>query len=157
MAQRATGAAIGIVFGVVLSWSGMSSPTVLRQGLLFENSYLYLLFASAVLVSFVGVRVLRALRVRARFTGEQVTWRPERPERRHVAGAVLFGIGWALADACPGPVATQIGQGIPWGILTMIGVFFGIRVALNRRRPLPAAEPTVARAEPEPELATTGA
>lgn len=148
MAKRAAGAVIGVVFGVVLSWSGLSSPTVLRQGLLFGNAYLYLLFASAVLVSFVGVRALRALRLRAPLTGERVSWRPEAPQRRHVAGALLFGIGWGLADACPGPIATQIGQGIPWGTLTMAGVVLGIRMALKRRQS--SAERSRAPAEPEP-------
>lgn len=150
MAKRAAGALIGVVFGVVLSWSGLTSPTVLRQGLLFENAYLYLLFASAVIVSFAGVRALRALRVRAPLTGERVSWRPEPPQRRHVVGALLFGIGWGLADACPGPIATQIGQGIPWGILTMVGVLFGIRMALGRQRPAAQRSRVKAQQEPAP-------
>src|SRR4029079_11546397 len=104
MAGRAAGLGIGLVFGVVLSWSGMASPNVIREALLLEDSYLFLFFASAVLVSTVGVTLLRHVRTLSR----------RRPERRHIVGSLIFGVGWAIADACPGPIATQIGQGIAW-------------------------------------------
>ncbi|MCW2994433.1 MAG: hypothetical protein JWQ18_1928 [Conexibacter sp.] len=48
MAKALAGAALGVVFGIVLSWSGMASPEVIRHALLFERSYLFLMFASAV-------------------------------------------------------------------------------------------------------------
>lgn len=38
-------------------------------------------------------------------------WRPSRPRRAHVIGSVLFGIGWGITDACPGPTAAQLGGG----------------------------------------------
>src|SRR6185295_3230844 len=46
VAARAAGLGIGLVFGIVLSWSGMSSPNVIRSALLLEDSYLFLFFAS---------------------------------------------------------------------------------------------------------------
>ena len=50
------GAVIGIVFGIVISWSGMASPEVIRHALLFEQSYLFLMFASAVATASLGLR-----------------------------------------------------------------------------------------------------
>jgi uncharacterized membrane protein YedE/YeeE len=126
MSTRVAGALIGIVFGVVLSWSGMTSPEVIRQGLLFESSYLFLFFGAAVSTSFVGLWILRRRAPRALLTGERVGWEPVKPERRHVAGSVLFGIGWGIAGACPGPIATQLGQGIAWGVPTTAGLVLGI-------------------------------
>jgi uncharacterized membrane protein YedE/YeeE len=131
-ARRAAAAIVGVVFGATLSWTGMTSPVVLRQGLLFERSYLFLFFAAAVITAFVGLRLLRLLRARALLTGERVAWAPVRPERRHVYGSVIFGIGWALADACPGPIATQLGQGVWWSLCTIAGLFVGIRLFLAR-------------------------
>jgi uncharacterized membrane protein YedE/YeeE len=121
---------VGAVFGATLSWTGMSSPDVLRQGLLFERAYLFLFFAAAVLTAFVGLRLLRALHARAVLTGERVAWEDVRPERRHIVGSVIFGVGWAVADVCPGPIATQIGQGVPWALCTLAGMLGGIRLAL---------------------------
>jgi uncharacterized membrane protein YedE/YeeE len=128
---RLAGLLVGLVFGVVLSWSGMSDPDVIRGALLFEESYLFLFFASAVLVATVGVRLLRGRR--SLLTRERIDWRSTPVQRRHIAGSVLFGTGWALADACPGPIATQLGQGIAWSLFTLAGVVAGIWVFLRRR------------------------
>jgi uncharacterized protein len=130
---RVVGGVVGVVFGVTLSWAGMSSPDVIRDALLFRSSYLFLMFASAVVVATIGVHLLRRARVRAAVTGERIAWTVERPQRRHVVGSLLFGVGWALADACPGPVATQVGQGIPWALFTLAGLVGGV-VLFQRRR-----------------------
>jgi uncharacterized membrane protein YedE/YeeE len=128
---RLAGLLVGLVFGVVLSWSGMSDPDVIRGALLFEESYLFLFFASAVVVATIGVRLLRGRR--SLLTRERIDWRSTPVQRRHIAGSVLFGTGWALADACPGPIATQLGQGIVWSLFTLAGVMAGIWVFLRRR------------------------
>ncbi|MGH2943502.1 MAG: DUF6691 family protein, partial [Solirubrobacteraceae bacterium] len=80
----------------------------------------------AVTTAFVGLRILRRRAPRALLTGERVQWETLPPERRHVAGSVLFGVGWGVAGACPGPIATQLGQGIAWGVPTAIGLVLGI-------------------------------
>jgi uncharacterized membrane protein YedE/YeeE len=132
VSQRAAGLVLGIVFGIALSWTGMTSPEVIRSALLFEDSYLFLMFGSAVATAFVGLRILRALRARALLTGEPVEWSVQKPERRNVTGSVLFGTGWALSGACPGPVATQLGQGVAWSLFTIAGMVIGI--VLYKRR-----------------------
>jgi uncharacterized membrane protein YedE/YeeE len=145
--KRLAGAIVGIVFGVGLSWSGMTSPEVLRHGLLFENSYLYLFFASAVLTSFVGLRLVRGRT--APLTGQRVDWVTQKIERRHIVGSLVFGAGWGVADACPGPIATQLGQGIWWSVFTLAGVLLGVRIFLRRAEETePAAEPQQAAASP---------
>ena len=128
-ARRLAGLVVGIVFGVTLSWTGMSSPEVLREALLLDNAYLYLFFASAVATSTLGLWLLRRARARALLTGEPVAWARETPRRNHVVGSVIFGVGWAVADACPGPIATQVGQGVLWSLFTITGVVAGIVVA----------------------------
>jgi uncharacterized membrane protein YedE/YeeE len=66
--------------------------------------------------------------------------------RRHIVGSIMFGIGWGVADACPGPIATQLGQGIAWGLWTLAGVVIGVAVFLHRKQ-----------AETEPATDTAGA
>jgi hypothetical protein len=130
-ARRGASFAVGAVFGFTLSWSGMTNPDVLRDGLLFRDAYLMLFFASALITAFVGLRVLKVLRPRALLTGERVSWTVVRPQRRHVVGSVLFGIGWAVADVCPGPIAAQLGMGIGWALATTVGVVLGIWIFLR--------------------------
>jgi uncharacterized membrane protein YedE/YeeE len=136
MSARLAGLGVGVVFGVTLAWSGLSSPEVIRQGLLFEDSYLYFLFASAVLVAAVGIALLPDKGTR------------EPPGRRHIVGSALFGLGWGIADACPGPIANQVGQGIAWGLFTFAGVVIGVYLFLrqNQRETEPATDSAVTRA-----------
>jgi uncharacterized membrane protein YedE/YeeE len=151
MGTRLTGLLVGAVFGVALSWTGMSSPEVIRGALLLEDPYLFLMFASAVATAFVGLRVLRALRTRALLTGDRVEWSVDKPQRRNVTGSLLFGVGWALSGACPGPVATQLGQGIAWSLFTIAGIAIGI-VLHNRRE----AKPPLRAARAYPRSAPAG-
>jgi hypothetical protein len=136
MRPRLTALGVGIVFGVVLSWSGMTSPDVIRAALLFEDSYLFLFFASAVATAALGLALLRR--------AGRVAWTPEPIERRHVTGSLIFGIGWGVADACPGPIMTQIGQGIAWGVPLLAGVLLGVYVFVRR------GEETEPASDPEP-------
>lgn len=132
MTRRLAGFAIGGAFGLILSWSGMTSPEVIRHALLFQNAYLFLFFASAVLVATVGLQLLRRRKVKALLTREPVDWETPRLGRQHIIGSVLFGVGWGVADACPGPVATQLGQGIAWSLWTLAGVVIGVYLFLRR-------------------------
>ncbi len=140
---------VGAVFGLTLSWSGMTDPDVLRDGLLFRDPYLMLFFASALATTFVGMRVLKALRPRALLTGEPLSWTTVRPERRHVVGSVLFGTGWAVADVCPGPIAAQLGQGVPWALATTAGLALGVLGYVRRSAVAPERRPRTLRHRPE--------
>jgi uncharacterized membrane protein YedE/YeeE len=143
---RLAGLAIGVVFGVTLCWTGMSDPDVIRGALLLEDGYLFLFFASAVVTAAVGLQLVRRHQRRALLTRAPVGWEQERPQRRHIAGSAVFGLGWGVACACPAPIATQIGQGIPWAIFTMTGVVGGVYLFLRREQPdtEPACDPVSA-------------
>jgi len=150
--RRVSGAVIGVVFGVVLCWSGMSNPNVIRQALLFENSYLYFFMASAVGTAALGLWLLRRRPRRALLVPAQIAWTRELPARRHVVGSLIFGIGWGVADACPGPIATQVGQGIAWALFTFVGAAAGVYIFLRQgsRETEPATDRPTA---PPPRLA----
>jgi len=144
MRKRIHGFLIGIVFGVVLCWSGMSSPEVIRQALLFQQSYLFLFMFSAIAVATAGNRLLAS-------RGAAVPVR-ERPQRRHIVGAMIFGVGWGVACACPGPILTQLGQGIGWAVFTCAGAVTGIYIF---HRTSPVAKKAEAKDSMEFAAATT--
>jgi uncharacterized membrane protein YedE/YeeE len=56
--------------------------------------------------------------------GESISWSPTAPNRSHIVGSVLFGLGWSTACTCPGPAAALLGQ----GNLAALGVVGGIIV-----------------------------
>jgi uncharacterized protein len=144
MGVRAAAAGFGVVFGFVISWGQFTDPDRIRDMLLLEDAYLYLMMATAVLVGFVGTRLLRRFRARALITGNLIGWDTTRPAPRHVAGAALFGIGWSISDSCPGPIAAQLTQGVGWSVFTAAGVGLGVLAYLvwqERRAGRALAEP----------------
>jgi uncharacterized protein len=136
---RALAAGFGLVFGFVLAWARFTDPDAIRQMLLLEDGYLWLVFFTAVALSFVGLRLLRRARRRAVLTGEPVEWSNPPVARNHVVGSVVFGLGWGIADACPGPIATQLGQGVMWSVFTIGGIAIGISLFGARQRAAAAA------------------
>jgi uncharacterized membrane protein YedE/YeeE len=122
--MRVLACLLGLVFGGTLCWTGLSDPDVIRDGLTFSSPYLFEFFAAAVLVAAAGLQVLRRTR--------GTDWLRERPQRRHVAGGVVFGLGWGVTGACPGPIATLLGQGILWALPLAAGVVLGVRLFLRQ-------------------------
>lgn len=126
MRIRLAAVVTGLGFGFLLAWTQMTDPDAIRRMLLLEDAYIFLLMSASIGVAFVGVRLLRRLRFRAVLTGEPMAWEVSRPRRRHVAGSVLFGLGWGVSCTCPGPIAAQLGQGTFWSLATIAGVVLGI-------------------------------
>jgi uncharacterized membrane protein YedE/YeeE len=137
---RAAAAGFGVVFGFVLSWTGLADPSFIHAMLSLQTAYPYLLMATSIALTIGATRLLARGGARAVLTGEPVRWSTLRPERRHVVGGALFGVGWAMSSACPGPVAAQLGQGFGWGLCTATGIFLGVRIYLRREAARATAE-----------------
>jgi uncharacterized membrane protein YedE/YeeE len=145
MAVRAAAAGFGVVFGFAISWGQFTDPDRIRDMLLLNDPYLYLMMATAVAIGFAGTRALRRFRARALLTGQRVTWETQRPARHHLVGAAIFGLGWSIADSCPAPIAAQLTQGVFWSVFTIAGVVIGILLYL-RSQEKPATRDSVSAA-----------
>ena len=131
--MRLAACLFGALFGFLISWGQFSDPDRIRDMLLLHDAYLYLMMFSAIAVAGVGVLWLRRRRAKALLTGETISVERTRPERRHFVGAAIFGLGWAVADSCPAPIAAQLTQGVWWSLCTIAGIFIGVEVYLRRR------------------------
>jgi uncharacterized protein len=141
---RVASVLIGAGFGFLLSWAHFVDPDQIRRMLLLQEGYMWFMFATAVAVGFVVIRLLRRARVRSLITHEPINWTVAKPERRHIVGAAIFGVGWAVSDVCPGPVAAQLGLGVVWSLPILAGVAIGI-VLYHRRQEAPT--PSARRVE----------
>ena len=148
MKVRLAALGFGALFGFLISWGQFTDPDRIRQMLLLEDPYLYLMMFSSIAVSFLGARLLMRRRARALLTGQIVHQQTAKPEPRHLAGAAIFAVGWSIADSCPAPIAAQLSQGVMWSVFTIAGVFAGILVYLRwqERRAAAAAADTTAPA-----------
>ena len=146
MALRISAVGLGIVTGFVAGWARLTDPGTFRRMLSLDSPRVYLLMGAAVAVAFVGSRLVRGRR--ALFTGERIDWRGVPPNQSHLIGSCLFGIGWGITDACPGPTAAQLGGGRVLALAVAAGIVAGVRVqpvlvrafAARRARIVAAAE-----------------
>ena len=131
MKTRLAAAAFGVAFGFLITWGQFSDPNRIREMLLLEDAYLYLMMFSAIVVAGVGLLILRRRGARTLLTREPLTIERSRLERRHVFGAATFGVGWAIAASCPAPVAAQLAQGVSWSVFTLTGILVGVALYLR--------------------------
>ena len=116
---------IGVVFGAMLFGTGMADYDVIHTGLLFEHAHLYLMMVAAMATGIPLLEVLRRRRPSSVFAGPVAVTR-DAVERKHLAGGVIFGTGWAVAGTCPGAVAAMAASGKPLALIVMLGVAMGV-------------------------------
>lgn len=145
----------GACFGFLISWGQFSDPDRIRDMLLLKDLYLYEMMLSAMAVGFVGIHLLRRHKARALFTGQPISWKIEAPRRNHITGAATFGLGWAITDSCPAPIAAQLAQGVAWSLVTIAGVLIGIEIYLRRQDALPDSRALAVRPQGRAAKATT--
>jgi len=118
----------GTVFGVGLTLSGMVSPARVLGFLDVAGAFdatLVLVLASALVVSFVGLRLTRGRG--APLCAERFSEPPaRRVDARLVAGAALFGVGWGLGGFCPGPALAGLALGVPQVFLFVAALVAGV-------------------------------
>lgn len=129
--------AIGAYFGFVLIKAEVASWYRIQEMFRFQSFHMYGVIGGAILVAMVTVWAIRRFGVRA-VNGGPIAFERKPPQwRRYAYGGVVFGVGWALAGACPGPIAALIGAGLwPFTIVlvsAMLGTYaYGV---LERRLP----------------------
>lgn len=101
----------GLLFGVVLTKAEIISWYRIYEMFHFDAFHMYGIIGSAILIGIVGIRVIKKLGVKS-IDGNPINIpAKDMSITRYLAGGVIFGLGWALAGACPGPVYILIGNG----------------------------------------------
>lgn len=102
---------IGILFGIILYKSEAASWFRIYEMFRFDSFHMYGIMGSAFLVGALGIQLIKWKKLRSIF-GEPIHLNPkDRGISRYLFGGILFGLGWALAGACPGPMFTLLGAG----------------------------------------------
>lgn len=115
---------LGVFFGVVLVKSEVCSWFRTQRMFRFEEAHMYLVICAAVAVGALSVLLLRRLRPRTA-QGEPIEIRKKVFTKGTVLGGLLFGMGWAVTGACPGPIYAQLGSGAYQAVATFAGAFAG--------------------------------
>ena len=110
---------LGIVFGIVMVKSEAISWFRIQEMFRFQAFHMYGIIGTAVALGVIGVALIKKFKIRD-FNGNPIVFFPkEKTITRYLLGGTIFGLGWALTGACPGPIVVNIG----YGFFAMIIVF----------------------------------
>jgi len=102
---------IGILFGIVLTKSEAVSWYRIHEMFHFGSFLMYGIIGTAVVLGAIVILIMKKLKVKSIFGDDPQYSEKEKTIPRHLYGGIVFGLGWALTGACPGPLYILVGQG----------------------------------------------
>ena len=127
----------GVFFGIVLSKSQAVSWYRIFEMFKFQSFHMYGIIGSAVVVGIILFQLIKATKMKA-ITGEPIKFIPKkRGKYRNIFGGIIFGFGWALAGACPGPMFVLLGKGVLAIAVVLLGAIIGAFLYHSVKHKLP--------------------
>jgi uncharacterized membrane protein YedE/YeeE len=116
---------VGILFGIVLSKAEVISWYRIYEMFKFQSFHMYGVIGTAVVLGMIIVYFFKKGRIKT-YLGSKITVEPkEKGFARNILGGTIFGLGWALAGACPGPMFILLGRGAMAMIIVIFGALLG--------------------------------
>jgi uncharacterized membrane protein YedE/YeeE len=127
---------VGTFFGLVLVKSEVVSWFRIQKMFRFEEAHMYLIIASAVVVGLVFVYLIKKFELKT-VDHQEIQIESKPFQKGIIIGGIVFGMGWALTGACPGPIYAQIGSGEYMALVTLGGALGGMYLYALLQRWLP--------------------
>jgi len=115
---------LGLAFGILLVKAEIISWFRILEMFRLESFHMYGVIGSAVVVGIISVWLIKKFKVKT-IDGEPITFQPRSFNKGQVYGGLLFGLGWAITGACPGPLYAQIGSGAYVIVITLLSAIAG--------------------------------
>lgn len=116
---------LGILFGIIFTKSEVISWFRIQEMFRFEAFHMYGIIGSAIVVAALSVQLIKRYDVHTA-GGDPIEIPPKQwSNYRYWAGGILFGMGWALLGACPGPIFALIGAGYPVILVALASAVLG--------------------------------
>ena len=129
----------GVMLGILFMKSEVLSWYRIQEMFRFQSFHMYGVIAGALAVAMVSMQIMQRRRMRA-WSGEAIVI-PQKQhtpfEVRYWAGGAIFGLGWGLLGACPGPMFALLGAGVPAILIAIASAMAGtwVYAALQSRLP----------------------
>ena len=126
----------GIFFGIILIKSEVISWFRIQAMFRLQSFHMYGIIGSAIVVGIISILIIKKFKIRS-IDGEEIRLDPKKFNKGQIYGGLLFGFGWSLTGACPGPLFAQIGTGTTVIIVTLFSAILGTWVYGYLREKLP--------------------
>lgn len=126
----------GLFFGIILVKAEVISWFRIQEMFRLQSFHMYGVIGSAVLVGIVSVWIIKKFKIKTIYN-EPVEFVNKKFNKGNIIGGLLFGFGWAITGACPGPLFAQIGTGASIIIVTLLSAIAGTWVYGKFRDKLP--------------------
>ncbi len=119
---------IGILFGIVMTKSEAISWYRIQEMFRFQSFHMYGIIGSALVVGVFLVQIIKRKNIK-NYKGEAIEFKDKTFSiSRYLFGGIIFGLGWALSGACPGPMYTLIGNGFSVFVVVIMSALLGTYV-----------------------------
>jgi uncharacterized protein len=125
----------GILFGIIMTKSEAVSWYRIQEMFRFQSIFMYGIMGTAVITGIGVVAVIKKFRLKDT-SGYPIVFEPkDKRWKKYLIGGTIFGMGWALTGACPGPVFVLLGQGYSVMLMVIAGALAGtLCYGLTRNR-----------------------
>jgi uncharacterized membrane protein YedE/YeeE len=117
----------GTIFGIILIKAEVISWFRIQEMFRFESFHMYGIIGSAICVGMISIQLIKKYSVKT-LSGEEIKITPKEFTKGNIIGGLMFGLGWAMTGACPGPLYALIGSGLPIVIIIVLSAVFGTYV-----------------------------
>jgi uncharacterized protein len=117
--------AAGTFFGIVMAKSEAISWYRIQEMFRFQSFHMYGIIGTAVILGVIAVYLIKKFRIRDTEGNPVVFQHKERSWKRYLIGGSVFGLGWALTGACPGPMFVNVGYGYLAMLIVILGALLG--------------------------------
>ncbi|MEX6690255.1 YeeE/YedE thiosulfate transporter family protein [Danxiaibacter flavus] len=126
----------GVIFGIILVKSEVVSWFRIQEMFRLQSFHMYGVIGSAVVVGMISVFLIKKLKIKTIY-GEPIVFHTKKFNKGQIYGGLLFGFGWAMTGACPGPLFAQVGAGATVVAITLLSAIAGTWVYGKIRNKLP--------------------
>ena len=116
---------LGVFFGILFTKSEVISWYRIQEMFRFQSFHMYGIIGSAVVLGALGTALVKRWRLKDLYGNRIVLQDKARTWPRYLIGGTIFGLGWALTGACPGPMFALVGAGHPVFLVVIISAIAG--------------------------------
>lgn len=116
---------VGLLFGIVLTKTEAVSWYRIYEMFRFESFHMYGIIGTAIVTGIIGIQIIKRKKLKDSAGLPIEILDKEKGNSRYWIGGIVFGFGWALVGACPGPIYILIGAGFYNVVFVLVGAIFG--------------------------------